>query len=86
MCTRLKLPKRVKDILTKPKDEDSWEKLEQLRCAINSVVEGEDYVLVENDEEATAVGSTRLQCARGAFTDEVGSGRKLPACSHARLY
>ena len=65
MCTRLKLPKSVKDILTKPKDEESWDKLEQLRCAINSVAEGEDYALVENDEEATPIGSTILQCGMG---------------------
>ena len=85
MCTRLKLPKSVKDILTKPKDEDSWEKLEQLRRAINSVVEGEDYVLVENAEEATAIGNAILQCGRGVFADEVGNGCKLPVGCRIRL-
>ena len=85
MCTRLKLPKSVKDILTKPKDEESWDKLEQLRRAINSVIEGEEYVLVENAEEATAIGNAILQCDRGVFSDEVGSGCKLPAGCRVRL-
>ena len=85
MCTRLKLPKSVKDILTKPKDEESWDKLEQLRRAINSVIEGEEYVLVENAEEALAIGNAILQCDRGAFADEVGNGCKLPAGCRIRL-
>ena len=67
MCTRLKLPKSVKDILTKPKDEDSWEKLDQLRRTINRVIEGEEYVLVENAEEAIAIGNAILQCDRGCL-------------------
>ena len=46
LCTRLKLPKRGNEILTRPKDEDSWDKLEQLMCAINSVVEGDEYTIV----------------------------------------
>ena len=85
MCTRLKLPKRVNDILTKPKGEDSWDKLEQLRCATNSVVEGDDYVLVENAEETTAIGNSVLRCDRGVFADDVGSGCKLPAGCRVRL-
>ena len=85
LCTRLKLPKSVKEILTKPKDEESWDKLEQLRHAINSVVEGEDFVLVENEEEATAIGNAIQQCDRGVFADEVGHGCRLPAGCRLRL-
>ena len=42
-------------------------------------------MLVENAEAAIAIGSAVLQCDRGVFADEVGSGCKLPAGSRIRL-
>ena len=39
LCQRLVLPKSVKDALRRPKDEDTWEKLEQLRKAIATEVQ-----------------------------------------------
>ena len=42
LCTRLSLPKAVKDIFQRPKDEDDWYKLEQFRRALLRIVEGEE--------------------------------------------
>ena len=78
LCTRLALPKVVKDIFQKPKDEDDWCKLEQFRRALLRIVEGEDWLLVENPEEASAIALAVETCTNGKFVDEVGKGCRIP--------
>ena len=74
---RLVLPKPVKDILRAPEDELRWDKLEQLRCCIMQIVEGE--VLVDLDpEELEAIAVAVNRSGSTLFADEVGPGSKLP--------
>ena len=78
LCQRLVLPKAVKDILRRPGDEDSWEKLESLRKAIGSEVEGEELVFLATQEEADALATAIENCEHTQFVDEVGPGSKVP--------
>ncbi len=74
---RLALPKIVKDTLQKPKDEDSIEKLEQLRRTVMLLVEGEECVHIGSQEEADAIANAIERCQRDDFPDEVGAGCEL---------
>ena len=77
LCQRLALPKSVKDTLRRPKDEDSFEKLEQLRKAIAAEVQGEELVYVATKEEAEGQ-AIAIESCESTFVDEVGLGSKLP--------
>ena len=77
LCQRLALPKSVKDALRRPKDEDTWEKLEQLRKAIMAEVQGEELVYVATEEEAESL-AVAIEGCESTFIDEVGLGSKLP--------
>ena len=79
LCTRLALPREVKDIFQKPKDEDSWLKLERFRKALLRIVEGEDVLQLDSAEEADSIARAVRRCT-SAFPDEVGLGSsRLPA-------
>ena len=82
---RLALPRAVKDILQKPQNEDGMDRLERLRAAIMLETEGEEWLLLsqdEMDELATAVE----KCPRETFTDEVGEGSsRLPAGARVQV-
>ena len=78
LCTRLALPKAMKLLFQKPKDEDDWHKLEQFRRALLKIVEGEDWLLLESPEEASAIALAVEACEHNAFPDEVGKGCRLP--------
>ena len=84
LCTRLSLPKAVKDIFQRPKDEDDWYKLEQFRRALLRIVEGEDWLLVDG-EEASAIALAVESCANDTFVDEVGRGCRMRIPEGARL-
>ena len=78
LCTRVVLPKAVKDIFQKPKDEDDWLKLEQFRRALLRIVQGEDWLLLESPEEVSAIALAVEGCANDKFPDEVGRGCRIP--------
>ena len=67
----------MKDTLRRPKDEDSFEKLEQLRKAIAAEVQGEELVYVAAEEEAEGL-AVAIESCESTFIDEVGLGSKLP--------
>ena len=85
LCQHLELPKHVKEILQKPQDETNWQKLEELRKAILLAVEGEEYFLLESQEEAEALAAAVEGCPNGKFPDEVGEGCKVPCGSRIRV-
>ena len=86
LCSRLCLPKSVKDILQKPEHEDDWARLEHLRRAILLIVEGEDWLRLESPEEASAVACAVDGCTKRTFIDEVGKGRcRLPEGARVQL-
>ena len=78
LCQRLALPKSVKDALRRPKDEDTWEKLEQLRKAIMAEVQGEELVYVATEEDAESLASA-IESRQSMFIDEVGFWMETPA-------
>ena len=77
LCTRLSLPKAVKEIFLRLQDEDDWNKIEQFRRALLRIVEGEDWLQIE-PEEVGAIATALDGCTSGKFVDEVGKGSRLP--------
>ena len=74
LCQRLSLPKTIKDILQKPKDEDNLEKFEELRRAILLEIEGDEHVFI-NEDEANEIANA---IEKSEKIDEVGEDCKLP--------
>ena len=52
LCQRLALPKSVKEVLQRSRDEDAWVKLEHFRKAIALGAQGEVLVFLATQEEA----------------------------------
>ena len=78
---RLALPKSVKDVLQQPQDETDWAKVEQLRVALLSVLQGEEDVAL-TEEEAEKLAAAIRGNHEAERPDEVGEGSdKLPAGS-----
>ena len=67
------------------KDEDDWQKLEQFRRALLRIVEGEDWLLIDGPEEASAIALAGESCANETFVDEVGRGCRMRIPEGARL-
>ena len=68
----------MKDIFQRPADEDDWHKLELFRRTLLRIAEGEDWLLVQGPEEASAIAASVQGCANGKFPDEVGPGCRIP--------
>ena len=86
LCSRLALPKPVKELFKKPEHEDDWGRLEEFRRALLRIVEGEDWLLLESSEEAGAIALAIEGCEREKFPDEVGKSRtRLPEGSRVQL-
>ena len=73
LCTRLSLPKAVKDIFQRPKDEDDWYKLEQFRRALLRIVEGEEL-------SRHSQGHVLLEFSTGPHTTNPEDLSALTAC------
>ena len=73
LCTRLSLPKAVKDIFQRPKDEDDWCKLEQFRRALLRIVEGEEL-------SRYSQGHVLLDFSTGSHTTKPEYLSALTAC------
>ena len=56
----------------KPQDEDDWGKQEQFRRALLRIVEGEEWLLVDSPEEASAIAVAVESRTGNKFVDEVG--------------
>jgi len=84
LCSRLQLPKVIKEIFQRPSDEDDWEKLEVFRRALVRILEGEEWAQIDR-EEARAIAMAVKQCTRGEFPDEVGKGCSLPEGARLQL-
>ena len=73
LCTRLSLPKAVKDILQRPMDEDDWCKLEQFRRALLRIVESEEL-------SRHSQGHVLLEFSTGPHTTNPEDLSALTAC------
>ena len=86
LCMQLELPGAVKDALRRPKDENQWECLEALRKATLLAMEGEEYVILDSQEQAEELAIAIEQCQNSRYHDEVGDGSsKLPKGSRVRV-
>ena len=61
-----------------PQEEGDWVKLEQFRRALLRIVEGEEWLLVDSPEEASAIAVAVESYAGNKFVDEVGEGCRAP--------
>ena len=66
-------------------DEDNWHTLEQFRRALLRIVEGEDWLLIDGPEEASAIALAVEACENETFPDEVGKGCRTLIPEGARL-
>ena len=74
LCQRLTLPKDVRALLQIPKHEDDLSRLEDLRLVVLREIEGEEYVLLDEYNQAEALANAIENCPRDSFIDEVGPG------------
>ena len=56
---RITLSKSVKDVLQQPQDETDWAKVEQLRVALLSVLQGEEDMVLSAEETQTLAAAIR---------------------------
>ena len=86
LCQRLRLPKQVKDILQKPRDEDDLRKLEELRIVVLKEIEGWESIILESHAHVEAIAHSVEECRQSAFVDEVGLNcQSIPAGSRVLL-
>ena len=67
------------------KDEDDWHKLELFRRVLLRIVEGEEWLLIDGPEEASAIALAVEACENDTFPDEVGKGCRIRIPEGARL-
>ena len=74
LCQRIELPESIKSIFTCPAHETKWDKLEEARLAIASVILGERQVEIESEADTEAFVSALERCS-SIYPDEL--------CGHA---
>ena len=73
---KLILPRRVKEILHRPADEEQWGKLRLLCEAVRCEIEREEDVYLNGEDDIEKLASAVEACQSDKFGDEVGPGFK----------
>jgi len=71
---KLILPRRVKEILRKPADEERWDKMRLLCEAVRSEIEREEDVFLNSEADIEKLALAVEACRSEVFGDEVGPG------------
>ncbi len=83
---KLALPRRVKDILRRPADEENWDKLKLLCEAVRCEIERVEDVFLNGEEDIEKLARAVEACTSEIFGDEVGPGfSPIPAGSRLQL-
>ncbi|MDP6676206.1 MAG: hypothetical protein QGI29_01445, partial [Pirellulales bacterium] len=69
---QIRLPNEVRHVLCEPGDEQSWDKLEQLRRVVAMAAVDEDVVAIMEADEAEMLAKAIEACDSNRFADEVG--------------
>lgn len=86
MNQRLVLPRRVKEILRKPSDEERWEKLDLLCDAVRAEIERVEDVYLNSEEDIEKLARAVEASRSHKFGNEVGPGFKpIPEGSRLAL-
>jgi len=71
---QLVLPRRVKEILCKPSDEERWDKLDLLCDAVRAEIERVEDVYLNSEEDIERLACAVEACLSEKFGNEVGPG------------
>ena len=80
LCQRLALPKSVKEVLQRLRDEDAWEKLEHLRKAIALEAQGEELTSNRNEGKEAWANVPTNQKPRRSCVCFVSTNRRALRC------
>ena len=77
LCQRIELPQSIKSIFTCPAHELKWDRLEEARLAIATIIQGERQIEDASEADTEALTAALQRCS-SVYTDELCGHDEFP--------